>query len=78
MRDESGSGGAPWSWQYEVTSKLEPEARTATFPTVYGADVTMTTVGDPLVGRFWTVATRSPSVWRVVAWPPSIGPSTLA
>ena len=51
MRDESGSGGAPWSWQYEVTSKLSPEARTATFPTVYGADVTMTTVGDPLVGR---------------------------
>jgi len=51
MRDESGSGGAPWSWQYEVTSKLSPEARTATFPTVHGADVTMTTVGDPLVGR---------------------------
>ena len=51
MRDESRSGGAPWSWQYEVTSKLSPEARTATFPTVYGADVTMTTVGDPLVGR---------------------------
>ena len=51
MRDESGSGGAPWSWQHEVTSKLSPEARTATFPTVYGADVTMTTVGDPLVGR---------------------------
>jgi len=51
MRDESGSGGAPWSWQYQVTSKLSPEARTATFPTVYGADVTMTTVGDPLVGR---------------------------
>src|SRR6188472_1285428 len=51
MRDESSSGGAPWSWQYEVTSKLGPEASTATFPTVYGADVTMTTVGDPLVGR---------------------------
>jgi eukaryotic-like serine/threonine-protein kinase len=51
MRDESSSGGAPWSWQYEVTSRLGPEASTATFPTVYGADVTMTTVGDPLVGR---------------------------
>jgi serine/threonine-protein kinase len=51
MRDESSSGGAPWSWQNEVTSRLGPEASTATFPTVYGADVTMTTVGDPLVGR---------------------------
>ena len=51
MRDESSGGGAPRSWQYEVTSKLGPEASTATFPTVYGADVTMTTVGDPLVGR---------------------------
>ena len=51
MRDESGSGGAPWSWGYEVTPRLGPEASTAIFPTVYGADVTMTTVGDPLVGR---------------------------
>src|SRR3954447_19884534 len=51
MREESTNGGAPWRWQYEVTSRLGPEARTATFPTVYGADVTMTTVGDPLVGR---------------------------
>jgi eukaryotic-like serine/threonine-protein kinase len=51
MRDESSGGGAPWSWQYEVTSRLGPEASTAIFPTVYGADVTMTTVGDPLVGR---------------------------
>jgi eukaryotic-like serine/threonine-protein kinase len=51
MRDESSSGGAPWSWQYDVTSKLGPEASTAIFPTVYGAEVTMTTVGDPLVGR---------------------------
>jgi len=51
MHDESTSRGAPWSWQNEVTSKLGPEASTATFPTVYGADVTMTTVGDPLVGR---------------------------
>src|SRR6188472_3928056 len=51
MRDESSSGGAPWAWQNEVTSRLGPEASTATFPTVYGADVTMTTVGDPLVGR---------------------------
>ena len=51
MRDESGSGGAPWSWGYEVTPRLGPEASTAIFPTVYGADVTMTAVGDPLVGR---------------------------
>jgi serine/threonine-protein kinase len=51
MRDESTSGGAPWPWQYEVTSRLGPEASTATFPTVYGADVTMTAIGDPLVGR---------------------------
>jgi beta-lactam-binding protein with PASTA domain/serine/threonine protein kinase len=51
MRDESTGGGAPWSWQYEPTPRLSPEASTATFPTVYGADVTMTTVGDPLVGR---------------------------
>src|SRR6185295_3639514 len=51
MHDESTGRGAPRSWQNEPTSKLGPEARTATFPTVYGADVTMTTVGDPLVGR---------------------------
>jgi eukaryotic-like serine/threonine-protein kinase len=51
MREESTNGGAPWRWQYEVTSRLGPEASTATFPTVYGVDVTMTTVGDPLVGR---------------------------
>jgi serine/threonine-protein kinase len=51
MHDESTRRGAPWSLQNEVTSKLGPEASTATFPTVYGADVTMTTVGDPLVGR---------------------------
>src|SRR5215216_2338510 len=51
MHDESGSGGAPWSWGNEVTPRLGPEASTAIFPTVYGADVTMTTVGDPLVGR---------------------------
>ena len=51
MHDESTGRGAPWPWQYEPTSKLGPEASTATFPTVYGADVTMTTVGDPLVGR---------------------------
>jgi serine/threonine protein kinase/beta-lactam-binding protein with PASTA domain len=51
MHDESTSRGAPQSWQYEPTSKLGPEASTATFPTVFGASVTMTTVGDPLVGR---------------------------
>ena len=51
MREESTNGGAPLPWQYEVTSRLRPGASMATFPTVYGADVTMTTVGDPLVGR---------------------------
>ena len=51
MPDESTNSGAPWSSQYEVTSKLSPEASTTTFPTVFGANVTMTTVGDPLVGR---------------------------
>jgi eukaryotic-like serine/threonine-protein kinase len=51
MPDESTSRGAPRPWQHEVTSKLGPEASTATFPTVFGAGVTMTTVGDPLVGR---------------------------
>src|SRR5829696_3586678 len=51
MPDELTSRGAPRPWQYEVTSKLGPEASTATFPTVFGAGVTMTTVGDPLVGR---------------------------
>jgi eukaryotic-like serine/threonine-protein kinase len=51
MPDESTNRGAPRPWQYEVTSKLGPEASTATFPTVFGAGVTMTTVGDPLVGR---------------------------
>jgi beta-lactam-binding protein with PASTA domain/serine/threonine protein kinase len=51
MPDESTSRGAPRQWQSEVTSKLGPEASTATFPTVFGAGVTMTTVGDPLVGR---------------------------
>jgi hypothetical protein len=49
MHDESTGRGAPWSWQNAVTSKLGPEASTANFPTVYGADVTMTTVGDPQV-----------------------------
>ena len=51
MPDESTRRGAPRPWQYEVTSRLAPEANTATFPTVFGANVTMTAVGDPLVGR---------------------------
>ena len=34
----------------------------------------MTTVGDPLVGRLWTVAIRSLSGWPAAGWPPSIGP----
>jgi serine/threonine protein kinase/beta-lactam-binding protein with PASTA domain len=51
MPDESTGRGAPRPWQYEVTSRLAPEANTATFPTVFGANVTMTTVSDPLLGR---------------------------
>jgi eukaryotic-like serine/threonine-protein kinase len=51
MPDESTGRGAPRPWHNEVTSRLAPEANTATFPTVFGAIVTMTTVSDPLVGR---------------------------
>jgi eukaryotic-like serine/threonine-protein kinase len=51
MPDESTGRGAPRPWQYELTSRLAPEANTAIFPTVFGANVTMTTVSDPLVGR---------------------------
>jgi serine/threonine protein kinase/beta-lactam-binding protein with PASTA domain len=51
MPDESTGRGAPRPWQHEVTSRLAPEANTASFPTVLGANVTMTTVSDPLVGR---------------------------
>jgi eukaryotic-like serine/threonine-protein kinase len=51
MSDESTGRGAPRPWQHEVTSRLTPEANTASFPTVLGANVTMTTVSDPLVGR---------------------------
>ena len=51
MPDESTGRGAPRPWHNEVTSRLAPEANTATFPTVFGANVTMTTVSDPLVGR---------------------------
>src|SRR4029453_2461356 len=51
MPDESTGRGAPRPWQHEVTSRLAPEANTANFPTVFGANVTMTTVSDPLVGR---------------------------
>ena len=43
--------GAPWPAGPSTTPTLEPEASTANFPTVFGADVTMTTVGDPLVGQ---------------------------
>ena len=35
----------------EDTPTLDPTASTTTFPTVFGADVTMTTVDDSLVGR---------------------------
>jgi serine/threonine protein kinase/beta-lactam-binding protein with PASTA domain len=51
MPEEPTGRGAPRPWQYEVTSRLAPEANTAIFPTVFGANVTMTAVGDPLVGR---------------------------
>ena len=51
MSDESTGRGAPRPWQHEVTSRLAPEANTTSFPTVLGANVTMTTVSDPLVGR---------------------------
>src|SRR5829696_2174617 len=51
MPEEATGRGAPRPWQYEVTSRLAPEANTAIFPTVLGANVTMTAVGDPLVGR---------------------------
>jgi serine/threonine protein kinase len=51
MPEEPTGRGAPRPWQYEVTSRLAPEASTAIFPTVFGANVTMTAVGDPLVGR---------------------------
>src|SRR5215218_5188307 len=51
MPEEPTGRGAPRPWQYEVTSRLAHEANRAIFPTVFGADVTMTTVSDPLVGR---------------------------
>ena len=43
--------GAPWPGAYEPTLRLGATANTASFPTVFGAGVSMTTVGDPLVGR---------------------------
>ena len=43
--------GAPRPTQPDPTLTLDNTANTATFPTVFGADVTMTTVGDPLVGQ---------------------------
>ena len=43
--------GAPRPTPPEHTLTLESTANTANFPTVFGADVTMTTVGDPLVGQ---------------------------
>ena len=49
--EESSSPGAPWPGLYEETSTLDPTASTATFPTVFGAGVSMTTVADSLVGR---------------------------
>ena len=43
--------GAPRPAPTEPTLTLDSTANTANFPTVFGADVTMTTVGDPLVGQ---------------------------
>jgi serine/threonine-protein kinase len=51
MRGESLPPGAPWPGAQEPTPRLSAEANTANFPTVFGAGVSMTTVGDPLVGR---------------------------
>ena len=51
MRHESSGPGAPWPGPYEETLRLDATANTANFPTVFGAGVTATTVGDPLVGR---------------------------
>src|ERR671912_1955132 len=51
VRGESPSPGAPWPGGHEPTLRLGATANTANFPTVFGAGVSMTTVGDPLVGR---------------------------
>ena len=51
MRGESFPPGAPWPGAHEPTLRLGATANTANFPTVFGAGVSMTTVGDPLVGR---------------------------
>ncbi|MCW2809698.1 MAG: pkaF [Friedmanniella sp.] len=61
---QSGSDGAPGPRRPHAAPKLGPEvtvpdavgstglaASTAIFPTVFGAGVTMTSLGDPLVGR---------------------------
>jgi serine/threonine-protein kinase len=51
VRHQSPGPGAPWPGPYEETLRLDTTANTANFPTVFGAGVTATTVGDPLVGR---------------------------
>jgi eukaryotic-like serine/threonine-protein kinase len=51
VRHQSPGPGAPWPGPYEETLRLDGTASTANFPTVFGAGVTATTVGDPLVGR---------------------------
>ena len=51
VRHQSPGPGAPWPEPYEETLRLDATANTANFPTVFGAGVTATTVGDPLVGR---------------------------
>ncbi len=43
--------GAPAPGEPEHTLRLGEPAHTALFPTVFGADVPMSTVGDPLVGQ---------------------------
>jgi eukaryotic-like serine/threonine-protein kinase len=47
----SPASGAPLPLPYEDTPRLGSTAHTASFPTVFGAGVTMTSVGDPLVGH---------------------------
>ena len=51
VRHQSPGPGAPWPGPYEETLRLDGTASTANFPTVFGAGVTATIVGDPLVGR---------------------------
>ncbi len=71
MRDESTERGAPGPVRPPRAPRVTPEARTqvlglegdtANFPTVFGAGVSMTKVGDPLRGT----RTSDPLVGRLV------------